>query len=190
MKSIIRLAAPLVLGICGTLSQQASATMIVGEISFSGSYTTDSSNLTLATKFTSFTGVTVSAGPTLDYAGLAGASVTQNPFTFDPFPAGGVVPLWSISGGSGASFDLLGLTIDFESPIAIILSGSGTAHLTGKDATPGTWTMSANTLGTTFSFSSTNASSPAVPEPGTALAGAMMVGLCGATRRRRAPVTV
>ena len=165
MKCITKLAALLILGTCGTLSQQASASLIVGEISFSGSYTTNNSNLTLATKFNSFSAVTVAAGPTLDYAPFAGASVTQNAFTFDPFPAGGIVPLWSITLPQAASFDLLSLTIDFESPSVLVLSGTGTAHLAGKDATPGRWTLSANTFGTTFSFSSTNASFPTALTP-------------------------
>ena len=161
------LAAPLALGIAALLNQQASAIPIVGEISFSGSYTINNPNLSIATAFTSFTGVTVSAGPTGDYSGLAGAAVTQTPFTFDPFPAGGVVPLWTIPSQGGTSFDLLALNISFESPTALLLTGTGIAHKAGKDNTPGTWILSANTLGTTFSFSSTNSS---VPDGGTTVA--------------------
>jgi hypothetical protein len=185
VKLFLRFGAPLVL-VFAVLSQQAVAGFVVGEISFNGSYTTDNPNLALATRFTSFNSVVVSTGPTGDYAGLGGAAVTQNPFTIAPFPAGGVVPLWSIAGPSGASFDLLSLNIEFESPTALILRGLGTARLTGKDPTPGTWTMSANTLGTTFSFSSTNAStSNLIPEPSTALTGLALAGVCAASRRRR-----
>ena len=187
MKRIKKLVAPLVLGIFGLLSHEASAVLITGEISFNGSYTANSTNLTVATAFTNFMSVVVSAGPTGDYAALAGLPVIHNAFTFDPFPVAGVVPLWSVTGGSGASFDLLNLNIGFESPTAIILTGLGTARLTGKDPTPGSWILSANTLGTTFSFSSTNASNPLpIPEPGTALFGAVLMGVCGTARPRRA----
>ncbi len=176
------LAAPLALGIAALLNQQASAIPITGEISFSGSYTINNPNLALATAFTSFSGVTVSAGPTGDYAGLAGAAVTQTPFTFDPFPVGGVVPLWTIPSQPGTSFDLLALNVAFESPTALLLTGTGIAHKTGRDNTAGTWILSANTLGTTFSFSSTNAS---VPDGGTtvALLGMGLVAVEGLRRK-------
>ena len=184
MRHFIISAAPLVLGISGLLSYQASATLITGEISFAGSYTIDNTNLTLATRFLNFTGVTVSASPTGDYFGLAGAAVVHSAFTFDPLPAGGVVPLWSIPSAPGTTFDLLTVRVDFESPSILLLTGTGTAHMAGRDNTPGTWIMSANTLGTTFSFSSTNASvPPAVPEPGTALFGLALVGIVAIRRR-------
>ena len=176
------LAAPLALGISALLNQEASAIPIVGEVSFSGSYTINNSNLALATKFNTFTGVTVSALPTGDYSGLAGAAVTMTAFTFDPFPVGGVVPLWTIPSSPGTSFDLLALNVAFESPTALLLTGSGIAHKTGRDDTPGTWVLSANTLGTTFSFSSTNSS---VPDGGTtvALLGMGLVGVEGMRRK-------
>ena len=176
------IAAPLALSISALLNQEASAIPIVGEISFAGSYTINNANLTLATAFGSFSGVTVSLNPTGDYAGLAGAAVTQTAFTFDPFPVGGVVPLWTIPSQPGTSFDLLALSVAFESPTALLLTGTGIAHKTGKDNTPGTWILSANTLGTTFSFSSTNSS---VPDGGTtvALLGMALVGVEGLRRK-------
>ena len=177
-------AAPLVLGISALLSQDASAIPIVGEISFAGSYTINNPNLALATAFTGFSGVTVSAAPTGDYSGLAGTGVTMSVtgFTFDPFPAGGVVPLWSLVSQPGTTFDLLALNIAFESPTSLLLTGTGIAHKTGRDNTPGTWVLSANTLGTTFSFSSTNSS---VPDGGTtvALLGIGLVGVEGLRRK-------
>ena len=185
MKPLLTFTAPLVLSISALLSQQAAASPIVGEISFAGSYTIDNPNLTLATKFLSFSNVTVSAGPTGDYLGLDGASVTHSAFTFDPFPVGGVVPLWKIPSSPGTSFDLLTLNVEFESPSILLLKGTGIAHMTGRDNTPGTWILSANTLGTTFSFSSTDASAgSAVPEPGTALFGLALSGVAASRRRR------
>ena len=175
-------AAPLVLGISGLLSHEASAIPIVGEISFAGSYTINNSNLALATQFNSFTGVTVSALPTGDYAGLAGTGVNMTAFTFDPFPVGGVVPLWSLVAQPGTTFDLLAINVAFESPTALLLTGTGIAHKAGRDNTPGTWILSANTLGSTFSFSSTYSS---VPDGGTtvALLGMALVGVEGLRRK-------
>ena len=177
----------MLLSINGLLSDNASAAPIIGEISFSGSYTIDNSNLTLATKFLGFSGVTVSMAPTGDYAGLEGFSVTHSPFTFDSLPVGGVVPLWSIPASPGTTFDLLTLSVDFESPSVLLLTGKGIAHKTGRDNTPGTWILSANTLGSTFSFSSTNASTqniPSVPEPGTVLFGIALLGVTAIRGRR------
>ncbi len=182
MKNIMTIAAPLVLGITSLLSHNASAIPIVGEVSFAGSYVVDNSNLLTATKFTSFSGVTVSALPTGDYAGLAASSVTMTPFSFDPFPVGGVVPLWTIPSVPGTSFDLLAISVTRLNASTLVLSGSGIAHKAGKDNTPGTWVMTANTFGQTFSFSSTNAS---VPDGGTtvALLGIGLVGVEGLRRK-------
>lgn len=176
------IAAPLALGISALLNQQASAIPIVGEVSFSGSYTIDNANLAAATKFNSFTGVTVSANPTGDYAGLAGSSVTHSAFSFAPFPVGGVVPLWTIPSSAGTSFDLLSLNIVLQNSTALLLTGTGISHKAGKDNTPGTWILSANTLGSTFSFSSTNSS---VPDGGTtvALLGMGLVAVEGMRRK-------
>ena len=185
MKSPITLVSSLVLASACLLHQEASAAPIVGEISFSGSYTVDNSDLTLATKFLSFSNVTVSAMPTGDYLGLDGVAVTHAAFTFDPFPVGGAVPLWTIPSAPGTSFDLLALSVEFESSSIILIKGTGIAHKAGRDNTPGDWILSANTLGTTFSFSSTNASDQtAVPEPGTALFGLALLGVTAIRRRR------
>lgn len=180
----LKFAAPLVLCISALLNHESAAAPIVGEISFAGSYTIDNTDLTLATKFLSFSNVTVGASPTGDYLGLAGASVTHSAFVFDPLPVGGIVPLWTIPSVPGTSFDLLTLSVEFESSSLLLLKGTGIAHKAGRDNTPGTWILSANTLGSTFSFSSTNASQSAVPEPGTALFGLALMGVTAIRRRR------
>ena len=185
MKIPIPILSPLVLAFACLLNREASAAPIVGEISFSGSYTIDNSDLSLAKKFLSFDNVTVSALPTGDYLGLDGAAVTHSAFTFDPFPVGGSVPLWSIPSAPGTSFDLLTLNVEFRSSSILLVKGTGIAHKAGRDNTSGEWILSANTLGTTFSFSSTNASEQtAVPEPGTALFGLAILGVTTIRRRR------
>jgi hypothetical protein len=145
----------------------ASAALINGELSFSGTETTDGVDLISATKFLTFSNVTVSAtGGIGDYAPIAGGTgLTLTPFTFDPFP-GSVVPFWTVTVGTTTySFDITNLTIAFENASALILEGDGVARITGFTDTPGRWNITANSLGATASFSG----STAVPEPGTLL---------------------
>lgn len=164
------------------LCSRAGAVPINGEISFSGSYTVDNPDLSLATKFNSFSSVEVELGPTGSYAGTAGAVVTMTPFTFDPF-GGPVLPQWTFtSGATTYSFDLTFVSVAFESATALVLEGSGLAHISGGvyESTPGLWNLSANTLGSTFSFSSGTATvgtaetRTAVPDTG---ASASLLGL-------------
>jgi hypothetical protein len=151
---------------------QAVPTSIAGVISFSGSASTDNSNLSVATKFLTFGTVTVgeAAGLSGDYAGTAGAVVTFTPFTFDPVGASlPVAPLWTfMSGGNTYSFTLESLNVDFVSPRFLNLSGLGTASITGpgveKLDTAGLWSLSGQTFGeASFTFSS----STEVPPPAT-----------------------
>ena len=183
MKHLLTHAASLTLGISALLNQETSAAPIFGDISFSGSYTINNPNLMLATAFTSFSGVTVSAGPTGDYTGLDGAIANWSPFSFDPF-SGSIVPLWAIPSQPGTSFDVLTLNLVSESPISLHFTGSGVAHKAGQDDTEGDWTLNVFTLGTTFSFLSgfSATGSTSVPEPSAAL---LVVASCGALLVRR-----
>ena len=173
------------LGLASTvLCERAVATPISGEISFSGSYTVNNPNLVTASEFDSFSGVTVSANPTGDYSGTGGTDVTFTPFSWDAFVP--VTPAWTfIVGPNTYSFDYSSLTIDYNSSTVLVLSGTGLASITGFDDTPGIWSITANTFGTTFSFSSTSAT---VPDGGVTLAmlGAGIVGLAYLSRRNRA----
>jgi hypothetical protein len=185
----------LLLAITGfTLSAQAIATPITGAISFSGTSTIDGTSFVSATSFTSFEDVFVGSESALsgDYTGTSGASVTMTPFTWDPATASTPInPLWSFqSGGNTYSFDLSVLHEDFASNTGLLLSGQGTAHLTGpgldKMATSGFWSFSAQTLDlATFTFSSTTAPVQGVPDGGVTLAllGGAVLGL-GLMRRK------
>lgn len=155
---------------------------IDGTISFAGTATADSPNLMSATKFTSFTDVTVGAPSALfgAYAGTSGASVTVAPFTWNPPGASTPIdPFWTfISGGDTYSFDVLSLHEDFVTPTELVLSGMGTATITGPgtdySATTGEWSLTAQTFGdSAFTFSDTTAV-PTVPEPSTIMAGLLM----------------
>jgi hypothetical protein len=173
----------MMVAVFGSSAAFAAAVPISGEISFSGGYAVNNPNLSLATAFTSFSGVTV-AGTSGDYAVFPnGTASAWSPFGFDPFAP--VSPLWSIAFGPGASFDLEAVNVDFESPSVLVLSGSGTGYLGGGfDATPGNWNLTANTFGTTFSFSSSAAVEGQVADGGSTIALLGLV-LLGAPLLRR-----
>jgi hypothetical protein len=165
-----------------TGSLQASLTTIDGTISFSGTATTDTSSLLTSTKFTRFQDVVVGSPAALsgDYVSTSGASVTVTPFTWNPPGASTPInPLWTLnSGGDTYSFNLSSLHQDFASPTAMVLSGMGTAFITGPGAdklpTTGLWSLTTQTFGeSTFTFSSSSTVS-AVPEPSTFIAGGLL----------------
>jgi hypothetical protein len=170
------------------LSIQAVPTPISGNISLSGTVSMDGTSFVTATKFTSFENVFVGAPSALDgdYIGTSGATVTVTPFTWSPPTASTPVsPLWTfMSGLNTYSFDLNVLHMDYASPTGLLLSGLGTAHITGpgleKLDTTGHWDFSAQTLGlSTFTFSSTTTVPTSVPDGGSTVAmlGATMLGL-------------
>ncbi len=179
----------------------AQAIPIAGVISFSGTSTIDGTSFVTATKFISFQDVSVGAESALagDYAGTSGAAVTMTPFTWAPPTASTPInPLWSfMSGGRTYSFDLSVLHQDYASATGLLLSGFGTAHITGpgsdKTDTEGHWNFSAQTLNVaTFTFSSTTTvPPPSVPDGGTTV---LLLGgsLCGLAliKRKRTPLNV
>lgn len=161
------------------LGAQAIPTPIDGTISFSGSSTIDGNSFITATEFLSFNEVTVGSSATLngDYVGTSGAAVTMTPFTWAPTTASTPInPLWSFTmAGITYSFTLDDLDQDFVAARSLLLSGFGTAYITGpgvdKLATSGIWNFSAQTMGlATFTFSSTTQAPLSVPDGGTTLA--------------------
>lgn len=157
------------------LSLHAAHTPINGTISFAGSSTIDGTAFDTATQFLSFDTVTVGTGPSVtgDYVGTDGAAVTMTPFVYaPPTTSTPVIPLWTfMSGGNTYSFDMNLLVVDDLMPDSILLSGFGTAYITGpgveKLPTDGLWNFSAQTQGqATFTFSSTTSVPTPVPDGG------------------------
>lgn len=158
----------LVVALIGVMSFSAEATQISGAISFSGTAVPDNFNMNNATLFNSFSDAVVSStGGTGDYAAVpADTPVTFAPFTFRPVFSP-VTPLWTFDfGGVTYSFDADGLSTISSTSATLSLVGPGTAYIDGFDDTPGTWSFTANSAGSTASFSS---SASTIPEPASML---------------------
>jgi hypothetical protein len=171
----------------GVTAFNAGASMFQGNISFAGNCILDNTNLSLATRFTSFNNVVVTA---VDGAysgittGASGPPVTYTPFVFSPLP-GLPLTLWTFnSGGKTYSFDATTMSVAFSNKGNLVVEGSGLAKITGFDNSPGDWSITANSSGTTFSFS--GGSSAAVPIPAAVwLLGSGLIGLAVIRRKRK-----
>ena len=106
---------------------------------------------------------------------------TITDLTIDPFvpPA---VGFWTIG---AFTFDLLNISsIDRTTSNVLSVLGTGTIRSGGFDDTSGTWLLTANQLGSTFSYSASTGST-AIPEPRSlALFGIGLLGLGYILRRR------
>lgn len=171
--------------VMASLSMTAQAIPITGQISLSGSASSDNSDLTVATTLSNFTGVVVGGVPSGTYAGLAGTAVSMpNPVIFRPITVP-INKLWTFTVGA-TTYDFILNTMSIgagNDANDLTLKGTGTLEVTGFDSTAGNWTLTAQTYGATaFTFSSSNV---AVPDGGTTvlLLGAALSAL-GLIKRR------
>jgi hypothetical protein len=169
----------------GVFAVSVQAVPINGYIAFQGSGLFNSSSLATATAITSFNNVTVaSLTQTGDYSGLDGAAVMMNGFAFASPP---VNPWWTFTvGGVTYSFNIGTINIDTQNSLHLDLSGTGTATMTGRDATVGVWSLSTqnsgkNSLNLRLSFSADTT----VPDGGATVAflGFALVGIEGLRRK-------
>jgi hypothetical protein len=172
--SAITFAAP----IAGRIDIGAFGTFV--EVDFAANsvnFTTDGSNA-------------VVAAATGNYSAFAPPVVTLASYKDFQYDGDGLPQtIWEIN--ATTFFRLASITSVIESANGLVLTGLGTAFLTGFDSTPGLWSFSADrNLGeTVFSFSSTTqVPPPSVPDSGStvALLGSALVAMGLISRRRRA----
>ena len=197
----------LLAGLLAGLNTQADT--ITGTIQFSGGAQLDNSNLGLATEFVSIFGPggpgsnpgVLAGTETGNYAGIAnGTSVAFTPFNFATPPAGGIIPLWTLTvGGITYSFDATSVQLVYQDSSFLNIGGQGIAHITGMQDTVGTWSITdtgGNGAMPLFTFgAATQVGSSTVPvpdEPSTlALLFSVLLPMgCGLWLRQRAQAQV
>jgi len=171
----------------------AIAQQITGEIGFGGAYkpANDSFAGALLQTATSidyngngiqdfaFRPVILATG---DFAPFEGLLASLSDFLFNPLPAGGVNPLWSVG---VFSFALDSISIDTQNASTLSLVGTGTVSGYGFADSPGTWNFTGNPVGTRFIFSAGTGTVAAVPEPEIYAMMGIGLGLIGWIGRRK-----
>jgi hypothetical protein len=149
---------------CTLFPQQAQATMVTGDITFSGIVTYDSTSLGSATRVLTWNSSSVLSNSG-DFAGFTfvGQAVTMAAtYIFSsstPTPG-----LWSVG---GFTFDLISTTIVSQSNSFLNLTGTGFVSGNGFDPTPFLWSFTSTSAGgnhITFGFLSD--ATTAVPDGG------------------------
>jgi hypothetical protein len=161
---------------------------ISGEISFDGTITFNTADIASATVITSFSNERVSAGTQMgNYSAVPDntAVAFAEPINFAAF-VGPVNNFYTFTlGPTTYSFDLSTLSIVFQGPGFLNLYGTGTANITGFDATPGFFRITAQEGINRFSFSASQGNP--VPEGGATV---LLLGLAltaiGCARRKLA----
>jgi hypothetical protein len=177
MKNKFKLMTAAVAALVG-ISATVQAIPISGQISFSGLAVLDSTSLSTATKFlsysnsagtTSFPQVGIHTGSYSSVPG--GTAATFTPFTFSPVTASTPFTLWSFTIGSLTySFQVKSLTVMTQNSTFLNVIGTGLAFITGAGSpydvagTSGIFSLTdTGSGGPTFTFGA----STTVPDGGT-----------------------
>lgn len=167
----------------------AHAISISGEIQFQGNALLDGP-IGTADAIIGYSGSGPTGKPTVlggsttgSYAGVTGGTeVTWSTFVFNP-PAASVAPLWSFShSGANYWFDATSVTVITQNSLFLNIVGTGMAHITGYDATPGSWQITV--VGGTANFVFGAYTTAPVPDGGL-VGGFLAAGLSGLWLLRR-----
>lgn len=153
---------------------------MVGDITFAGSVSLDSTTVNTATMVTAWHGLATGDLPQVqsrdgDFATFVNrgdGATFHAPWSFN---SSSVPSFWTVD---GFTFDLLTSHVVQQGLGSLTVAGTGTASGHSFDPTPGTWMFTTQdpSSQSQFSFSA----STSVPEPGTlGLLGIGMAGLCG-----------
>ena len=144
--------ATLAIGLLYIQVQSQAAPTADGNLSIAtGNLTFDSISLAKANQIVSFSNIVVGQATGV-YGGLTNATLVWTPFWFNP-PAASVKPLWACTNkGIIYSFDATSVVKIHQDTGYLNLQGTGVAHVTGYQDTPGTWALSALS-GPLFTFS-------------------------------------
>jgi hypothetical protein len=185
--------AALAMGLLSALfCQQARAQgAIVGNITFAGTVSLDTTSVNTATKVTAWHGLGAGGLPqvqsddgTFATTGVMPGDATtfHAPWTFNSGP---ISSFWSVTTGGGFTFDLLTSNIVQQANGSLFVQGTGNVSHSGFTTTPGTFNFTTQdpSASSRFSFSAATA----VPESGTAVLfaiGAMCLASSRFLRRR------
>jgi hypothetical protein len=160
---------------------------ITGSTGFTGSYTASNSNLTTANDVITITSASINGIQTGSFVGAVLTSFSS-PITLNsPVSPTFVEPLWSETVGTHVfSFVSTSDTTLLDTPNINVITGTGTiTDSSDGDTVSGTYNMSFNVSGATFTWNGTSAT---VPDSGSAVAllGIALAGIEGVRRALRA----
>lgn len=179
MMKAIRIFKLMMLGamVFGIGSGIANAAFITGGMGVTGSYTADSTTFTFGTA-TGTSGSTDILGTTVGFSTPGTIVAANDTINYDTFSS--VADILQIGGWQ---FDMSTLIVDSASTFdRLKFSGTGMLSGNGYDVTGATWTLSANSTGSSYSMS---ISAAVVPVPAAVwLFGSGLLGLVGIARRK------